>query len=109
MPLVVQAQAELSEAEIEQLQAWIRQRNFALAEESMEDAKRLLGNCGVRNAVTPQNVVRLAERLAERRILHASRTVEDYARKKRLEWKAGAQNESKAQLSREGEGGPPSF
>jgi hypothetical protein len=108
-PLVVQPQTELSEAEIAELQGKIRQRNYTIAEESIEDAKRLLGNCGVRNAVTPQNVVRLAERLAERRILHASRTVEDYARKKRLEWKAGAQSESKAQLSREGEGGPPSF
>ena len=70
-PLVDQPQAELSEAEIEQVQARIRQRNLALAEQSIDDAKRLLGNWRVRNAVTPQDMVRLAERLAERRILHA--------------------------------------
>jgi hypothetical protein len=89
-PLMMQPQPELSDEEIAELQEKIRQRNYTIAEQSIEDAKQLLANSGLRDAVTPRNVVTFAERLAERRILHASRLVEDYARKKRLEWKNAA-------------------
>jgi hypothetical protein len=37
--------------------------------------------------VTPQNVVRFAERLTERRIVHAIKVIEEYLRRKRLEKK----------------------
>jgi hypothetical protein len=108
-PLVIQPQPELSDEEIAELQEKIRQRNYTIAEQSIEDAKQLLANSGLRDAATPRNVVTFAERLAERRILHASRLVEDYARKKRLEWKASVQSESEVHYSRERESEPPSF
>jgi hypothetical protein len=90
--LMVQAEPELSESEIGDLQELIRQRNYEIAEQSIEDAKRLLANSGLRNAVTAQNVVTFAERLAERRILHASRIIEEFARKKRFEKKSSVES-----------------
>jgi hypothetical protein len=108
-PLTIQREAELSEDEIAQLQEKIRLRNYAIAEEIIEDAKRLLANSAVRNAVTPQNVVRFAERLAERRILHASRLIEDFARKKRQDWKNAVRSQARDDTRAEVEEGSTFF
>lgn len=82
---LIDDESDLTPAEVEELQAKVRQRNFEIATESVEDAKRLLASSGVRSAVTAANVVRLAERLMERRILHLSRVLEDFLRRRRIE------------------------
>lgn len=86
--------------ELQELHQKIRQRNYEIAEQSIEDAKRLLAASGLRSAVTPQNVVHFAERLTERRIVHATKVIEEYLRRKRLEKKKAAQKtlENEAQI-----------
>ena len=50
--------------------------------ESIDTARQLLSNRGISDAVTADNVVRLATLLAERRIVHVSRVYDEYLRAK---------------------------
>lgn len=71
-------QAFLTAEEEALIQVAVRQRNAEIVEESITDAKGLLAGSGVRNAVTPRNVVELALLLGERRIVHISRVYDQY-------------------------------
>lgn len=71
-------QAFLTAEEDNLIQSAVRRRNTEILEESVTDAKKLLAISGVRNAVTPRNVVELAVLLAERRIMHVSRVYDEF-------------------------------
>lgn len=66
----------------ELIQNEVRKRNYQIAGESLEDARRLLAASGVSNAVTPKNVLELALHLSERRIVHISKIYEDFLKAK---------------------------
>jgi hypothetical protein len=73
---------DLDDAELSELQAKIRKRNFQIATECLNDARQLLADCGLRD-VSGTQIVSLGERLIERRIVHASRVISDYELQKR--------------------------
>jgi hypothetical protein len=72
----------ISPEEEEEIQHALAKKNAAILNESIETARELLTNRGVSDAVTADNVVRLAVLLAERRIVHVSRVYDDYLRAK---------------------------
>ena len=88
---------ELDDAELAELFEKVRQQNYRIAAENVQDMKRLLAESGLRNAVSAQNVVRLAAPLTERRTLHISRVIDDYKRKKRLIRRLAPQNPAQDQ------------
>lgn len=66
----------------ELIQREVRKRNYQIASESFEDARRLLAQSGVSNAVTPRNVLELALHLSERRMVHISKIYEEFLKAK---------------------------
>jgi hypothetical protein len=71
-------QAVITIVEDALIQSEVRKRNNEVMQEAIADAKQLLSESGLRNAVTPQRVADLALFLAERRILHISRIYDEY-------------------------------
>lgn len=95
-------QAFLTAEEEALIDGEVRRRNANVFEQSIEEARGLLAGSGVRNAVTPRNVVDVAVLLAERRIVHISRVYDQFMAAKvaaaRRQPAAGAEGESPAAL-----------
>jgi uncharacterized protein (DUF362 family) len=71
-------QARVTQAEQAIIQQALRRENSAIFAQSMEDAKLMLAQSGIQDAVTSRNVITVAEFLAERRIVHVGKIFEDY-------------------------------
>jgi uncharacterized protein (DUF362 family) len=71
-------QARVTQAEQAIIQKALRRENSAIFAQSMEDAKHMLAQSGIQDAVTSRNVITVAEFLAERRIVHISKIFEEY-------------------------------
>ena len=71
-------QAFLTEEEERLIQDEVRARNAALVGECLTDAKDLLEMCPVQRAATPKNTLELAMFLAERRVVHISRVLDQF-------------------------------
>lgn len=72
--------APLNELDMEELAQRFRERTNRVALECLEDAPRLLKECGVPGIVTPRNVSEFARELYARRAMHFSRFVEEFRR-----------------------------
>ena len=64
------------------IQAALRARNCRIVAESLEDAKRVLLDCGRYGAATVQNMIAVALYLSDRRTIHASRVYDEFLAQK---------------------------
>jgi len=71
-------QATITSIEDAMIQSEVRRRNNETVSEALRDAKVLLTEAGVRDAVTAERVADLGLFLAERRIIHVSRIYDEY-------------------------------
>ena len=71
-------QATITSIEDPMIQREVRRRNNETVAEALRDARVLLAEAGVRDAVAAQRVADLALFLAERRIIHVSRIYDEY-------------------------------
>ena len=71
-------QATITSIEDAMIQSEVRRRNNETVAEALRDARALLADSGVRDAVAAQRVADLALFLAERRIIHVSRIYDEY-------------------------------
>jgi len=71
-------QATITSIEDAMIQSEVRRRNNQTVAEALRDARVLLAEAGMRDAVTAQRVADLARFLAERRIIHVSRIYDEY-------------------------------
>lgn len=75
-------QAAITEADEELIQSETRRRNCRIVAECIEDARHLLADSGVNNAMTPKNVLDLTLLLSERRTAHVSKVIEEFIKRK---------------------------
>ncbi|MEW5983725.1 MAG: hypothetical protein AB1806_15340 [Acidobacteriota bacterium] len=75
-------QAIVTPDDNERIQAEVGKRTEELTAECLLEAKRLLADLGVGNAVTPKNVLDLGMFLAERRIVHISKVYQEHLKAK---------------------------
>lgn len=64
------------------IQSETRRRNCKIVAECIEDARHLLADSGVLNALTPRNVLDVALLLSERRTAHVSKVIEEFIKQK---------------------------
>jgi hypothetical protein len=75
-------QAKVTQVEQAIIQKALRRENKAIFAQSMEDAKLMLAQSGIQDAVTSRNVITVAGFLAERRVVHISKILDEYLRAK---------------------------
>jgi hypothetical protein len=75
-------QAKVTQSEQAIIQRALRRENNAIFAQSMEDAKLMLAQSGIQDAVTSRNVITVAGFLAERRIVHINKILDEYLRAK---------------------------